>query len=219
VREIFGDTIAADPVIAAIVRRAVANVESMMSAPVARIAATYAKSGVQTPLGNLIADSQRWSAKSDVAVMNNGGIRADLRAGDANFGALFEVEPFGNTLFRYTVTGAALRNYAEALVGKDKVNSHVSGIIIRFDHTKPAGQRIVSLMRADGSPVRDDERYTIAMNDFLVTGGDGLSLQGNAIRLEDLKTVDVDALAMYLKTLPQPVVAPAEQRIIDVAER
>jgi hypothetical protein len=57
------------------------------------------------------------------------------------------------------------------------------------------------------------------MNDFMVTGGDGLALQGKAIRLDDLKTVDVDALAAYLKTLPQPVVAPAEPRIVDVAAR
>ena len=219
VRSVYSDTIAPDPVVAAIVARAVANVGARMSAPVGVIAATYLRKGSQYPLGNLIADSQRWSAKSDVAVMNNGGIRADLRAGAATYGALFEVQPFGNMIFRYTVTGAALRGYMEALLDRDKPNAHVSGLTIRYDHTKPAGQRIVAMTLASGQAVRDDGRYTLAMNDFMVTGGDGLALQGKAIKLEDLKSVDVDALAAYLKTLPQPVVAPADPRLIDVAER
>jgi 5'-nucleotidase len=95
----------------------------------------------------------------------------------------------------------------------------VSGIIARYDRSKPAGQRVVSLTLANGTPIRDDARYTLAMNDFMATGGDGLALQGRAIKLEDLKTIDVDALAAYLKTLPQPVVAPADPRLIDVSER
>ena len=219
IREIFTDTIPADPAVAAIVRRAVASVATRMSTPVARIASDYSRNGTQYALGNLIADSQRWSAKSDVAVMNNGGIRANLRAGAADFGALFEVEPFGNTLFRYTVTGTALRRYMESLVAKDRLNAHVSGVVVRYDHTKPAGQRIVALTLSNGGAVNDSARYTLAMNDFLVTGGDALALGERPIKLEDLKTVDVDALAAYLRKLPQPVVAPADVRMIDVAER
>ena len=219
VRDVYSDSIPADSTVAAIVRRAVESVGAKMAAPVATIDTAYRRSGAQYPLGNLVADSQRWSAKSDVAVMNNGGIRADLPGGAVTFGALFEVQPFGNTLYRYTVDGATLRAYAETLVQKEKPNVHVSGLTIRYDHTRPGGQRIVSLTTADGSPVRDGARYTVAMNDFMVTGGDGLALQAKAIRLDDLKTVDVDALAAYLKTLPQPVVAPAEPRIVDVAGR
>jgi 5'-nucleotidase len=219
VREIFSDTIPPDPLVDSIVKRAVARVATTMAVPIARIAQNYGRDGSQYPLGNLIADSQRWSAKADAAAMNNGGVRADLRSGMANYGALFEIEPFGNTLFRYTLTGAALRGYVEGLVNRNRPNVHVSGIIVRYDGSKPAGQRVVSLTLADGTPVRDDARYTLAMNDFMATGGDGLALQGSTIKLEDLKTIDVDALAAYLKALPQPVVAPADPRLIDVSVR
>ena len=218
VREIFSDTITADAAVDSIVKLAVARVDATMAAPLALIAQNYGRQGSQYALGNLIADSQRWSTKADVAVMNNGGIRADLRSGRATYGSLFEIQPFGNTLFRYTVTGAALRGYAESLVKGARPNVHVSGMVVRYDRSKPAGQRIVALTLADGTPVRDDARYTLAMNDFMATGGDGLALQGSASRLEDLKTIDVDALAAYLMTLPQPVVAPAEPRLIDVSE-
>jgi len=65
---------------------------------------------VQSPIGNLIADAQRAATGTDVAVMNNGGIRADLEAGEVTYGQLFEVQPFDNTLVRVTMVGSDLRN-------------------------------------------------------------------------------------------------------------
>lgn len=214
--DVLTDSLSPDTAVATMVQRAVDAVQKQMSAPVATIATAMNRSGDQYALGNLIADSQRWSAKADAAVMNNGGIRANLRDGVAHFGDLYEVVPFGNTLFRFALTGAALRGYVEQLVAKP-INVHVSGLIVRYDSSRPAGSRVVSLALADGTEVVDDHRYTIAMNDFMATGGDGLGLTTNAIRVDNLKTVDVDALAAYLHSRPQPIAAPSEPRLIDVA--
>ncbi|HEX2781363.1 MAG TPA: 5'-nucleotidase C-terminal domain-containing protein [Gemmatimonadaceae bacterium] len=216
VREIFTDSLAPDPAVAAIVQRAVASVGRKMAERVTTIATTMTRSGTQYPLGNLLADAQRWGTKADVAVMNNGGMRANLRAGPAAFGDLFEVQPFGNTMFRYTITGSALRAYAEKIVGK-RLNAHVSGMIIRYDSSRPSGSRIVSLTLADGRPVVDEGTYTLTMNDFMATGGDGLDLGATALEVEDLQSVDVDVLAAYLRAQKAPVQAPVEQRIVDVA--
>ena len=217
VRDVLTDSLRPDSAIAALVARAVSTVDRRMAQPVATIATTMARTGTQYALGNLLADAQRWSAKSDVAVMNNGGIRANLRAGAVTFGDIFEIQPFANTLVRYTVSGAALRGYIERIVGKPKLNAHVSGIAVRYDSSRPANHRIVSLTLADGTPVRDDATYTLTMNDFMATGGDGLALGAKASKVENLETVDLDALVDYLRTMKGPVPAPAEQRIVDVA--
>ena len=214
--EVLTDSLPPDSTVDRMVKKAVAAVDRQMSATVATIATTLSKSGDQNALGNLIADSQRWSAKADVAVMNNGGIRANLREGVARFGDLYEVQPFGNTLFRYTVKGAALRRYIERLVAKP-INIHFSGVVVRFDSSRPAGSRIVSLTLPNGEPVVDDHKYRVAMNDFMATGADGLALRSDAIRVEDLRTVDVDAMAAYLRAAPQPVAAPSGARIVDVS--
>ena len=214
--EVLTDSLPPDPSVAKMVARAVEAVEQQMSAPVATIAAPMNHTGRQNALGNLIADSQRWSAKADVAVTNNGGLRANLRPGAATFGDLYEIEPFGNTLFRFTVTGAVLRSYIEQLVAKP-INVHLSGVTVRFDSSHPAGSRIVSLALERGGEVAGDKRYTIAMNDFMATGGDGLGLRASASRVEDLKTVDVDALAAFLRAQKQPIAPPDGPRIVDVA--
>ncbi|MFL5561650.1 MAG: 5'-nucleotidase C-terminal domain-containing protein [Gemmatimonadaceae bacterium] len=214
--EVLTDSLPADPVVAAMVKAAVGAVQKRMSAMAATIASAMNHSGDQYALGNLVADAQRWSAKADVAVMNNGGIRANLRAGTATFGDLYEVQPFGNTLFRFTLPGAVLRSYVEQLVGK-RLNVHVSGLTVRYDSSRPAGSRIVSLTLANGDSVTDDGRYTLAMNDFMATGGDGLALGNRSVRVEDLKTVDLDAFVAYLRSRKGPISPPTEPRFIDVA--
>jgi 5'-nucleotidase len=218
VRELAVDTIQPLPAIDSIVQRAVARVAPLVNRHVAKIPATLARQGPQYPLGNLIADSQRWAGKGDVAIMNNGGIRTELRAGDATYGSLFEIQPFGNTLYSLTMTGAQLRGLLEQMLTKSPVDDHVSGLTIRYDPSKPKGSRIVSVTMADGTPLSDTRRYNVILNDFLATGGEGYNAGGRATASRPLKIVDLDALIGYLQTLPTPISAPREIRIAPVGQ-
>jgi 2',3'-cyclic-nucleotide 2'-phosphodiesterase (5'-nucleotidase family) len=217
VRELASDTIKPLPSIDSIVQRAVARVATLVNRHVATIPATLPRQGAQYPLGNLIADAQRWAGKGDVAIMNNGGIRTEVRAGDATYGSLFEVQPFGNTLYSLTMTGAQLRGLLEALLTKSLADDHVSGLTITYDPTKPKGSRIVSVTMADGTPLSDTSTYNVILNDFLATGGEGYNAAGRATASKPLNIVDLDALIDYLQSLPEPIAAPAEVRISPVA--
>lgn len=213
VYDVLPDTLAADSVTASLVKSAVAKVASLVDRPVATIATDYVRTGSEYALGNLLADAMRVEGKGDIGVMNNGGIRANLRAGPATYGSLFEIQPFGNVLYRLTVTGSALQDYLEKLVGT-RPNVHVSGVAITYDSTAVPGSRIVSAKLASGASIRPDGRYTVILNDFLATGGDGLSLESGAVKSEILPLVDLDAFIAYLKSRPQPVRAPADRRLI-----
>jgi 2',3'-cyclic-nucleotide 2'-phosphodiesterase (5'-nucleotidase family) len=213
VREIAIDTLQPIPVIDSIVRTAVAKVSSLVNRHIATIPVTLARQGPQYPLGNLIADAQRWAGKGDVAIMNNGGIRTDLRAGDATYGSLFELQPFGNTLYSLTMTGAQLRGLLEAMLSRRAPNDHVSGLTIRYDPSRPSGSRLVSVTMSDGSPLSDTKSYNVIVNDFLATGGEGYNAGGRATASRSLGIVDLDALIDYLKSLPSPITAPTEVRI------
>lgn len=217
VRELASDTIQPVPAIDSIVRRAVARVAPLVSRHVATIPATLARQGPQYPLGNLIADAQRWAAKGDVAIMNNGGIRTELRAGDATYGSLFEIQPFGNTLYSLTMTGSQLRGLLEAMLAKNSVDDHISGLTIKYDPSRAKGSRIVSVTMADGTPLSDTKTYNIIVNDFLATGGEGYNAGGRASVSKPLNIVDLDALIDYLKALPSPIVAPTEVRIAPIS--
>ena len=217
VREIASDTLHPVPAIDSIVRIAVAKVGPLVNRRVATIPVTLTRQGPQYPLGNLIADAQRWAGKGDVAIMNNGGIRTELRAGEATYGSLFELQPFGNTLYSLTMTGAQLRGLLEAMLSKKTANDHVSGLTIRYDPSRPVGSRLVSVTTADGSALSDTRSYNVIVNDFLATGGEGYNAGGRATTSRPLSILDLDALIDYLKSLPEPIAAPTEVRIAPVS--
>jgi 2',3'-cyclic-nucleotide 2'-phosphodiesterase/3'-nucleotidase/5'-nucleotidase len=202
------DSVTPDPQVAALVGQFTEAVKSLVERPIATVPAEgMPRRGPQYALGNLIADAQRAAAQADVAVMNNGGIRTDLRAGPATYGAFFEISPFANLLMRMTVTGADLRAYFERVVGGTSVRAHISGAMVRYDPAKPAGQRVVDITVA-GKPVDPAATYTIAMSDFMATGGDGLALAGPANKTESLGIVDIDALIAYVQAIPGGIIRP-----------
>lgn len=219
VRDIAVDTLSPDPEVEKIVERAVARVAPLVNRHIATIAATLSREGHQYALGNLIADAQRWAAKGDVAIMNNGGIRTDLRAGDATYGSLFEIQPFGNVLYSLTMTGAQLRGLLEAMLAKNGVDDHVSGLVIRYDPAKPPGSRLVSVTTGDGAPLSDTRTYNLIVNDFLATGGEGYNAGQRATSMKSTNIVDLDALIDYLRSLPSPITAPGEMRITPVSNQ
>lgn len=209
----------ARPEVEAIIRRADARVASLVNRPVARMATALSRSGDEYPLGNLIADAERWAGQADAAMVNNGGIRTGLRAGSVTYGELFEVQPFANPLRRMDVSGATLRSYLEALVRRGDPRTHVSGMVVRYDPAAPTGRRVVSVTMADGSQLHDDASYTVVLNEYMATGSEGRILARGAARDEQLGPTDLDALVAYLESRSQPVRAPAERRFIAVGGR
>ena len=214
VRNVIADSLPPDPIVATMVRDAVNRVAPIVNRPVATIAEELERTEPQYPLGNLIADAMRDAGQGDVAVMNNGGIRTNLHAGPARFGALFEIQPFGNVLYRITVTGAALRAYLERLVARQEPRVHVSGLTMTYDSTAAPGARLGKVTLASGASLDSTAQYRVILNDFMALGGEGLGFTTGAIRTEPLSIVDLDAFIAYLRKLPQPVRAPTEVRIV-----
>lgn len=200
-------------VVDSIVAVAAARAETYLAQPVAKLAAPLERTGPQYPLGNLITDAQRWAGNADLAVTNNAGIHAGLPGGVATYKSIYDVQPFGNTLYKLTVQGDALRAYLEAIVGTDAVIRHVSGATVVYDPARPAGSRITELRLDNGRAVVDSAKYTIVMNDYVRTMVIERTLGESVLDMTSLPINDRDAFIAYLKQLPQPVHAPQEVRI------
>jgi 2',3'-cyclic-nucleotide 2'-phosphodiesterase/3'-nucleotidase/5'-nucleotidase len=217
VRMVTTDSITADPAIESMLRGATQSVASLVARSIATVAEDMPRRGDQYALGNLIADAQRAATRSDVAVMNNGGIRSDLRAGPVSYGTLFELQPFGNLLVRVTVRGKDLRAYIESFVAHGAPRVHVSGVVARYDLARAVGSRIVSVT-VGGAPLDDAREYTVAYTDFMATGGDGLGLASAAIKQETTGTVDLDALIAFARAQPGGIIKPdSAPRLIPVS--
>jgi 5'-nucleotidase len=191
-------------------QQAVRNITSRL---VGRLKFPLKREGDEYGLGRLIADAQRNLGKSDVAIMNNGGIRADLPAGTVTWGDVYQVQPFQNRIQRLTVQGAVLLQALEQCVaGRDHLpDCHVSGVQVWYDPRKPAGKRINRTELENHKGIDKDRTYTLVVSDFMATGGSGFAMLAGS-PVEDLDLVDVDALIRYLSVLRAPVEAPTDVR-------
>nr|MCU0626174.1 5'-nucleotidase C-terminal domain-containing protein [Gemmatimonadaceae bacterium] len=213
VRDVLTDSTEVDAQAARIAQRALDDVAPIAERAVGRVLEPMRRTrDGEHALGNLIADAMREATGSDIAVMNNGGIRADLAAGTATYGTLFEVQPFANVLFVVTARGDAVRRYLERLVAGGAPRAHVSGVELAYDPARPADDRIVRVT-IGGRPLDPARRYTITMNDFMVTGGDGLDLAGAALSTVPANVVDLDAFIAYIRARADGVRAPATGRL------
>ena len=216
VRAVFADSVTPDPVVAqrvASAQKAVAALASKVVATLAQDLPYSSEDDEHSPLGNVTADAMRAAGHADFAVMNHGGVRAPLRAGTVRYSDVFEVQPFGNVLYKLTAKGADMRQYFEKIVSRRRPNAWVSGLSIVYDSTRALGSRITSIVLADGKSLDDAATYTVVINDFMLTGGSGLGFPGQPIASEAMNIVDLDALIAYLKSLPQPVNVKPETRI------
>jgi 5'-nucleotidase len=187
-------------------------VRNLTERVVGRLKVPLRRAGDEYGLGRLIADAQRTAGRADVAIMNNGGIRADLPEGTINWGQVYQVQPFGNRLQRLTVKGSVLEEALEQCVaGKDHMpDCHIAGAEVWFDGGKEPGKR-VSRVRVSGKDLDKGRTYTLVVSDFMSTGGSGFRMLAGSPR-EDIDVIDIDALTRYLGVLRAPVEAPDDVR-------
>lgn len=210
----YADQVRADVALTEALARQQQAVRNITERTVGRLKLPLKREGREYGLGRLIAEAQRSAGRADAAIMNNGGIRADLPSGPVTWGMVYEVQPFQNRLQRLTVKGAVLQEALEQCVSgnPDRVpDCHIAGVEVWYDARKPAGKRIERVRFDSRQNLEKDRTYTLVVSDFMATGGSGFGMLVAAPR-EDLDVVDVDALIRYLAVLRTPVEAPAAPR-------
>lgn len=154
----------------------------------------------ESELGNLAADAFRWLAKSDIAIINGGGLRADLPEGDVKKRDIMSIFPFGNTLRIAEINGATVREMLEHSVEYYPASFggflDVSGMTFSYDPSKPAKHRIEEIF-IGGTPLDEDKIYTIALGDFQTAGGDDYTMLANLKIVGELGTFE-EIFADYL---------------------
>jgi len=74
----------------------------------------------------------------------------------------------------------------------------VSGVRAVFDLRKPKNDRLVSATLENGSPILDDETYTVTINDFMQAGGDGYTEFANGTEVRDTGLRMRDVVSEYI---------------------
>ncbi|MGF1761784.1 bifunctional UDP-sugar hydrolase/5'-nucleotidase UshA [Aliivibrio kagoshimensis] len=148
----------------------------------------------QTKLGHLLAQSNRSKLGADFAVMNSGGIRASIEAGDVTYRDVLTVQPFGNMITLSNMTGSQVVEYLSVVATKQVGSggyAQLSGIKMTVDCK--AAQ--VAIHDINGKGFNADESYTFTVPSYSASGGDGYP----KLNPVDSGYSDAEVLYGYLK--------------------
>jgi 2',3'-cyclic-nucleotide 2'-phosphodiesterase (5'-nucleotidase family) len=221
----------ADPVLESIVAKWTALAAPIANEEVAAITADIRRSATrntESSLADLIADAQLDRTRvngAQIALMNPGGVRADLTfatgaAGEGDgvvtYGEVFAVQPFANTLLTMTLTGAQVKTALEQQWTPQPDGSvrflHLGisdGLTFSWSASAPVGSK-VSDIRLEGAPVDPAASYRVTVNSFLADGGDAfLVFKEGTNRVGG--GVDLDEFIAYLAA-NSPVTGPTPDR-------
>lgn len=186
----------------------------------------------ETNLGDFCADAFRYAMDADVAIMNGGGIRADIAKGDLTYKDMIAVFPFGNYGCVIEVTGQQImdalelgcKNYPEESGGF----LQVSGIKYTIDASKPSAVvtnpdtgmfekvdgeyrvtdvQIWNAKKSAYEPIDLKKTYTMAGTNYtLRLQGDGYTMFDGCNVVKDNTMVDNEVMSVYLKDVLKGVV-------------
>lgn len=179
----------------------------------------------ETNLGNLVADAALDKGRyvnAVIALINGGGIRSSLPAGDISMGQVYEVLPFDNYLVGADISGkqmlGALENGLSQVEGVQGRFLQVAGLRFKWDGGAAPGRRIVSaeVNTIDGyKPVEADKVYRVVTSDYVAGGGDGFTDIRAAANQINLSIPLTDVVSEYLN-LHSPVNPQVEGRIVRI---
>lgn len=177
----------------------------------------------QTNMGDFCADAYRIVTGADIGVINGGGIRSDLKAGDITFNDILSIHPYNNTICVAEVTGQQLADFLEFTTASYPEENgsfqHISGITYTLNSYIPSSvifdenmafagigdtRRVsdIKILNKDTGvyePVDMSKTYTLASHNYLLLDhGSGATMLDNASIISNTGMLDVELLEVYI---------------------
>jgi 5'-nucleotidase / UDP-sugar diphosphatase len=198
-----------------------AEIEPEMKKPIGTTLSDLNKSS----LSQWEADAIREKLQTNISFLNAGSIRKNLIKGNITIGDVWEINPFGNTMMKFSVSGKALKNMlanSVRILNKTKENADydnviVSGMYVEF-HSKSVTEEsddFITKFLVNGKELDLSSNYSISTNNYMVSQLKKYFGEINEeIKSEDTNILDRDLIIEAVQK--QKEINPVfEKRIID----
>lgn len=139
---------------------------------------------LNTAIGNMMADAvmqladpifrKRTGKSIDVVLLNFGGIRSTINKGDITTRTAFQVMPFENEVIVAEMKGEAILQMINYLIEANTAHPF-SGLELWLNETGEVEKALIQ-----GKPIKEQETYYVATNDYLFQGGDNMTFFSSA---------------------------------------
>lgn len=158
----------------------------------------------ETNLGDLCADAFRECCNADIGLINGGGVRNNIPAGDITLGDAISTIPYYNLTCKIEVTGNTILNMLKTCTNnypqEDGSFPQVAGLKFTL-HASNHSITDVQVLNRETSQYEDlqaDKKYTIGISDYYNSGGFYDTLKGAKL-IEMTNTITYNALSGYIK--------------------
>ena len=165
-----------DPKLAKYVAKKRAQMEKQMQVVIAHTDAELESFAPESPLSNFLTDillneSSKYIKDTtfdnlDISMLNFGGIRTSMPAGNVTVGDMYRITPFENYLTFIVLKGSELKKALSRF--DDQFNAPYSGATIVYKNNKPIK------ITLQGKPIDDNQLYKLVTLNFISDGGDHL---------------------------------------------
>ncbi|MBQ9008461.1 MAG: bifunctional metallophosphatase/5'-nucleotidase [Clostridia bacterium] len=194
----------------------------IISDPVAKTADGHAVRiirNTETNLGDLCADAYLDQSGADIAFVNGGGIRVNIKKGDITMNDILKVHPYGNSLTVLEVSGQTVLDALEwsvhSLPGEFGGFNHVAGMTYEVDISVPSPcssdangmftsiddtkPRRIRNVVVGGEPIDPEKKSQLACHDYQhLDAGDGYTMYAGCPILQESVKLDNQVLIDYI---------------------
>ena len=176
-------------------------------------------------LGDFCADAFRIYTDADIALVNGGAIRTNIKSGDILFNDLYNVMPFGDMIATGTLTGQQLLDVLEFSVSslpaesgafmqvsglRFEVNPSIPSLVVKdsetslYSHVGDGPRRVsnVEILDKQSGEYKEVElsrQYTMATLDYLILEKGGSGIFNNVKPEPTYWGADIEILRHYLE--------------------
>lgn len=157
------------------VENMLAEIEPEMKRPIGTLLSDWKKNS----LGQWEADAIREKLQTDISLLNAGSIRKAMLRGNITIGDVWEINPFGNTMMKFSVSGKTLkgmlansiRELSKSKDNPDYDNVIVSGLYVEFNpkNITEESNVFISKILVNGKSLDENSLYTVSTNNYMVS--------------------------------------------------
>lgn len=167
------------------------NIDKDLSQVLAMAPKTIDKNGEwQSPMGNFLSDItlektkpvfySREKKQIDICLLNHGGIRSTISAGNVTARTAYEIMPFENSAYVVGLKSDQIIEMVNYIIGEKKPHP-LSGLTFTIDKNNVPKNIFIN-----GKAIVKDKIYYVVTSDYLINGGDNMLFFKKGIEQFDL---------------------------------
>jgi 2',3'-cyclic-nucleotide 2'-phosphodiesterase (5'-nucleotidase family) len=167
------------------------HIDKDLSLVLANAPKTLDKNGEwQTPMGNFLSDitlektkplfKSRVNKEINICLLNHGGIRSIISAGDVTARTAYEIMPFENSAFVVGLKGEQILEMIRYIISEKKPHP-LSGMSFTIDKNNNPKDILIN-----GKSFDENTIYYVVTSDYLINGGDNMLFFKKAVNIFDL---------------------------------